>query len=67
MTTPLNKGDFIKMHTDIGIIVYLEGENNTPEEHIGVWYGESSDTGKPLYKIVPMSYCKKVDDIEHYH
>ena len=63
----LNKGDFIKVGSDIGVIVYLEGENNTPEEHIGIWYGEISVEEKPMYKTVPLIYCKKVKAIKNYH
>jgi len=60
----LNKGDFIKVGNDTGVIVFLERENNTPEDHIGIWYGELSKDGKPMYKTVPTAYCKKIDSID---
>ena len=65
--TKLKKGDFIKVGNDIGVIVFLERENDTPKEHIGVWYGELNNEGNPKYRTVPTEYCKKLDSIESYH
>jgi len=63
----LKKGDFIKVSKDIGVIVFFEGENETPDEHLGVWFGEISKDGNPKYRTVPNEYCKKVEHIEVYH
>ena len=63
----LNKGDFVKVGNDIGVIVFLENENNTPEEHLSVWYGECNKEGIPKYRTVPANYCKKQESTENYH
>jgi hypothetical protein len=65
--TKLSKGDFVKIGNTFGVIVFLEGENNTPNEHTGVWYGELNHEGKPRYRTVPTEYCEKIDSIESYH
>ncbi len=60
----IHKGQFVKVGKDFGVVVFLEYENNTPEEHLGIRYGELSDNGNPLYRTVPSEYCKLVDESE---
>ena len=45
----LNKGDFVKIGNDTGVIVFLAGEKDTPNEHLGIWYGETNEQGIPKY------------------
>ncbi|MEI7616064.1 MAG: hypothetical protein WCJ54_05055 [Actinomycetota bacterium] len=61
------KGKFVKVGNDIGVIVSLENENNTPEGHLGIWYGELTDEGTPKYRTVPKEYCFLVQKTEIYH
>ena len=61
------KGDFVSVGNDIGVIVFLEFENQTPEDHLGVWYGEQTDEGKPKCRTVPADYCKPIQDVAIYH
>ncbi len=63
----LKKGDFVTVGKSIGVVVFLENENETPEEHTSVWYGELNNEGKPKYRTVPTEYCEKISDIEMYH
>lgn len=63
----INKGDFVKVGNDIGVVIFLEYENNTPEEHLGVWFGEQNEVGNPKYRTVPAEYCLKHKSIESYH
>jgi len=61
------KGDFVKVGNAIGVIVCLENENKTPEDHLGIWYGEKNEKGKPKYRTVPLEYCELIEDVESYH
>jgi len=63
----LQKGDFVKVGKDIGVVVLLENESEIPEEHLGIWYGEITIEGKVLYRTVPVDYCEKIENIEAYH
>ena len=45
----------------------LEGENETPDEHLGIWFGETSKSGNPKYRTVPIEYCEKIENIDNYH
>ncbi|MBW1294153.1 hypothetical protein [Aquimarina litoralis] len=63
----LHKGDFVKVGNDIGVIVAIEGENNIPIDHLGIWYGEKNDLGNPKYRTVPAEYCEKTTSAESYH
>ena len=63
----MNKGDFVKVSDHIGVVVFLEGENKVPNDHLGIWYGEKNDKGNPKYRTVPIAYCEKIVSIENYH
>jgi hypothetical protein len=63
----LEKGQFVSIGDNIGVVVALEFENDIPEDHLGIWYGEVTDNNIPLYKTVPKEYCTPVDSKESYH
>lgn len=63
----MNKGQFVKVGDDLGVIVFLEFENETPEEHVSVWFGELSENGIPKYRTIPLDYCELVNEMESYH
>ena len=64
---PLKKGDFVKVGKEVGVVVFLENENETPEDHLSIWYGETNEQGNPKYRTVPAEYCEKTDNFEAYH
>ena len=61
------KGDFVKVGTNVGVIVFFENENAIPKNHFGVWYGEINAKGSPKYRTVPIQYCVKTNIVEAYH
>ena len=63
----LQKGDFVTVGKDVGVVVTLENEDYTPEEHLGIWYGEKTEQGAPKYRTVPTAYCVRVTESEAYH
>ncbi len=63
----LKKGNFVTVGKDSGVVVFLEFENDTPEGHLGIWFGETNKEGKPIYRTVPSEYCQINIDIESYH
>lgn len=60
-------GQFVKVGNDIGVVVCMENEDNTPEDHLGIWYGEINEAGMPKYRTVPAEYCIVVEKVEVYH
>ncbi len=60
-------GSFVKVHKDIGVVISLETENNVPEEHLGIWYGETDENNTPLIHTVPEEYCEKITNTKTYH
>lgn len=61
------KGNFVKVGNEVGVVVFLENDPETPDEHLGIWYGETNAQGKPRYRTVPTAYCKIIENIERYH
>ncbi len=61
------KGVFVSVGSDIGVIVGLAGETDIPEDHLGIWYGETTEDNTPLYRTVPEEYCSVVTTVESYH
>lgn len=61
------KGDFVWVGKDIGVVVFLEKESETPEDHLGIWYGETDNEGIPRYRTVPVEYCERIKNVEEYH
>lgn len=56
----MKKGDFVILNNDLGVIVTLEYEKNTPEDHFGVWFGEKNELNYPIYRTVPIEYCELI-------
>lgn len=63
----IEKGHFVQVGAAVGVVVYLENENNTPDGHLGIWYGELIDSQIPKYRTVPKEYCKLVTKVDSYH
>lgn len=61
------RGQFVKVSTSVGVVVFLENENGTPEEHYGIWYGELTEDGTPKYRTVPKEYCIEITELASYH
>jgi hypothetical protein len=61
------KGAFVSVGDHIGVIVKLSEEDGTPEEHLGIWYGETNEMNVPKYRTVPEEYCILVEQSEDYH
>ena len=61
------KGQFVSVGDNLGVVVSLEFENETPEDHLGIWYGEVTDKNMPLYRTVPKEDCIPVESAESYH
>lgn len=64
---PFHIGQFVRIDTDLGIIVSLPDNKNVPEDHLGIWYGERNEENLPKVRTVPQEYCQSVDDVEYYH
>ena len=62
----LNRGDLVQVGNDVGVVTHLSGDDEVPEEHLGIWYGRVED-GKPKIRTVPADYCEKVQQILFYH
>ena len=60
------KGQFVRVGDDTGVVVRLSGEDGTPEDHLGIWFGETEDNN-PFYRTVPEEYCEPVHDFRIYH
>ncbi len=59
----IEKGQFVRVGDSIGVVVTLDLEN----EHVGVWYGELTDSETPKYRTVPVEYCQLISKVESYH
>lgn len=64
---PFHIGQFVRVGTDLGIIVSLPDNKNVPEDHLGIWYGEQNEQKQPKVRSVPQEYCKIVEEVEYYH
>ena len=68
--TELKIGQFVSVGKDIGIVVGFPNDNEIPEEHLAIWYGQTTDNnGKTVPKVrtVPEEYCEPLDGISFYH
>jgi len=68
--TKFKTGQFVTIGKDIGVIVSFSNSHEIPEEHLAIWYGETTDNnGKIVAKVrtVPEEYCKVLDRISFYH
>jgi len=61
-------GMFVRVGTDIGVVVGLPESEGIPEDHYAVWYGQRSPDGvTPLARIVPIEYCLPMAKHDLYH
>lgn len=69
-------GDFIEMDGLLAVVVATEDNPNVPEDHVGVWFGNStarriSEGGlrgaSPEVSTVPAEYCRRVDRMDFSH
>ncbi len=63
----MKKGTFVKVGDDVGVIVTVAFEDQTPEEHVGIWFGEKDVNNIPMYRTVPEKYCKTILEVNQYH
>lgn len=69
MTQLLPLGTFVVVGNSLGVIVGYPDEDDIPEEHYAVWYGQHADTDDnvPLARTVPMDYCLPITGFQTYH
>ena len=64
----LRVGDFVRVGSDVGVVVGLSDGVEVPEEHLAVWYGEVGEAADvPRCRTVPAEYCEVVSTVEYYH
>ncbi len=63
----VKKGSFVRVNNDVGVIVKIAGEDDIPEEHLGVWYGETTVDNIPKIRTVLKEYCHNINTSESYH
>lgn len=68
MTTGNVLGQFVRVGSDVGVIVGCHGMPEVPEDHYAIWYGQvAADGSTPLARTVPVEYCVFVDRHALYH
>jgi len=56
--TLLERGQFVMVGTNPGVVVAFFGDDPmVPEEHVGIWYGQTDDDGAPKVRTVPVEYA----------
>jgi hypothetical protein len=56
--TSLERGQFVMVGPYPGVVVALFGDDPmVPEEHVGIWYGQTDDDGVPKVRTVPKEYA----------
>jgi hypothetical protein len=61
-------GQFVHLDgSGVGVVSMLPDGCNVPDDHIGVWFGTTTDEGSPVICTVPASYFKRAPDptIQH--
>jgi hypothetical protein len=67
-TQPLQRGQFARVAHWPCVVIALYGDHpDVPEEHVGVWYGESDDEKKPRIRTVPAAYVEPLDNEPVYY
>jgi hypothetical protein len=52
-------GQFVHLDgSGVGVVVMLPNKTDVPDEHVGVWFGTVSETGSPVFCMVPAEYFK---------
>jgi hypothetical protein len=68
MTTAKVLGQFVRVGSDVGVIVGYYGMPDVPEDHYAIWYGQlAADGVTPSARTVPVEHCVLVDKHEFYH
>ena len=67
MTEMKTIGSFVKVGNHVGVIVGYPDQENIPEDHLAIWYGQTTEDNSPRIRTVPEEYCEPVDKIEYYH
>jgi len=65
------KGDFVELDGLIAVVVGVSGENDLPDDHIALWFGEDDQkrisqggSGNVIPQVwtVPIELCMKARD-----
>lgn len=60
-------GTFVSVCDDVGVIVAWPNEVEDRDQHVAVWFGETTSDGTPRCRTVPSEYCRKTDRRDYYH
>jgi hypothetical protein len=58
------RGDLVELNGELAVVVGVDGESGVPEDHVGLWYGESKSISQsggrkvPVIWTVPKEYCQ---------
>ena len=72
----MNKGDFVEVGGLLAVVVGVEGDENVPEEHVALWFGEPpsirrSEGGAgniiPEVWTVPVDVCLTAQSPKFFH
>ena len=70
------RGDFVELDGLIAVVVGVEGDENVPEEHVALWFGEPACIRRsqggpggqtPVVYTVPAEYCTRAADASWKH
>jgi hypothetical protein len=62
------RGDLVELDGLLAVVVGVEGDENVPEDHVALWFGEPSCVRRsqggpggqtPLVYTVPAEYCTR--------
>lgn len=61
-------GQFVFLNgSGVGIIAMLADDSGVPEDHIGVWFGTTTETGSPIVCTLPKEYFTSAPEPEIQH
>ncbi|TWU19742.1 hypothetical protein [Allorhodopirellula heiligendammensis] len=56
-------GQFVHLDgSGVGVVVMLPDDTEVPDGHIGVWFGTTTETGRPVICTVPIEYIEPTPD-----
>ncbi len=61
-------GQFVHLDgSGVGVVVMLPNKRDVPDEHVGVWFGTTTETGSPVICTIPAEYIMPtlVPTIQH--
>jgi hypothetical protein len=68
MRPVLTRGQFVTVNKKPGVVVGIYSDRNVPEDHVAVWFGETSANGDPRVKTVPEEDVSLLEKpAEYYH